>query len=189
MRHFNRFEAVIDFAFWKEICETHGEKRHFNRGEYFARSGETLRHVGWILSGGFRHSITDSSGNYKAVGFVFKESILANYLSFMLEQPMPTDLVAIAESEVLVAPASLIRDRLMADPTLHIAVTQILFKQAYDRILDSYMYCAEERYRILMERYPRILEYLSLGEVASYLNISLRQIHRFREARNKSSGR
>lgn len=49
-------------------------------------------------------------------------------------------------------------------------------------ILDSYRTTAYERYRRLTERFPRILELVPLSEIASYLNISLRQLHRFRES-------
>lgn len=78
MAQFNAFEEAIDFSFWRELCETYGELRRYRRGEYFVRAGEVLRKVGWIVSGGFRHSLIDNSGNAKTVGFVFEGSVLAN---------------------------------------------------------------------------------------------------------------
>jgi hypothetical protein len=39
----------------------------------------------------------------------------------------------------------------------------------------------EDAYRQLLVRYPRLFEIVSLGEIASCLNISRRQLHRIRE--------
>lgn len=178
---FNAFENALDFSFWKELCEKHGELRHFRRGEYFAHTGEVLREAGWIVSGGFKHSLIDDSGNPKTVGFVFGGSVLANYISSMHGKRMPTDIIALMDSDVLVIPASLIRERLMFDPTLYIKFLDALFEQAYDHTLNNYRYTPEQRYRQLLTRYPRLFDLVSLGEIATYLNISRRQLHRIRE--------
>ena len=78
MAQFNTFETAIDFSFWKEICEKFGKTVHFRHGDYFAHAGSVLKHVGWIVSGGFKHSLIDNAGNDKAVGFVFEGTVLAN---------------------------------------------------------------------------------------------------------------
>ena len=182
MAQFNAFEEAIDFSFWKEICEKSGTPHHFRRGEYFVRAGEVLKNVGWIISGGFKHSLTDNSGNAKAVGFVFEGSILANYVSAILGKKMPTDIIALEESDVLIIPAKMIENRLMCDPTLHIHFLEALFEQAYEHTLNEYRSTAEQRYRQLLMRYPRLFDVVSLGEIATYLNISRRQLHRIRES-------
>lgn len=179
---FNAFEEALDFTFWRELCEKHGTMRHLRRGEYFARTGEVLRNAGWIVSGGFKHSLIDNSGNAKTVGFVFEGSVLANYISSMHGKKIPTDIIALEDSDVLVIPASLIRERLMFDPTLYIKFLDALFEQAYGHVLNTYRFTPEQRYRRLLARYPRLFDLVSLGEIATYLNISLRQLHRFREA-------
>ena len=181
MAQFNAFEEALDFSFWREICEKHGTLRHFRRGEYFARTGEVLRNAGWIVSGGFKHSLIDDSGNAKTVGFVFEGSVLANYISSMHGKKMPTDIIALEDSDVLIIPASMIRERLMSDPTLYIKFMDALFEQAYGQVLNVYRSTPEQRYRHLLSRYPRLFELVSLGEIATYLNISRRQLHRIRE--------
>lgn len=181
MAQFNAFENALDFAFWRQLCEKHGILRHFRRGEYFARMGEVLRNAGWIVSGGFKHSLIDNSGNAKTVGFVFDGSILANYVSSMHGKKIPTDIIALEDSDVLVIPSSLIRERLMFDPTLYIKFLDALFEQAYEQVLNNYRSTPEQRYRQLLARYPRLFDLVSLGEIATYLNISRRQLHRFRE--------
>ncbi len=185
MGQFNLFEDAVDFSFWREICENQGTLRHYSRGEYFVNAGNILRQVGWIVSGGFKHALIDSAGNNKAVGFVFEGSVLANYLSAIMGKKMPTDIIAIEDSDVLVVPAEIMRDRLTNDPNLNLSFVQALFEQAYDYILNDYRYTPEERYRFLVDRYPRITDLVTLGEIASYLNISYRHLHRIRDSINK----
>ena len=115
MGRFNDFERYTDFSFWKEICEKHGTPRQYRRGEYFAHSGEILRYCGWINAGGFKHTLSDDDGNLKTVGFVFDGSVLANYSSNFREQPMPTDIIALRDSEVIVVPVEFIRECLSND--------------------------------------------------------------------------
>ena len=158
---FNAFEEALDFSFWRELCEEHGELRHFRRGEYFARTGEVLKDAGWIVSGGFKHSLIDNSGNAKTVGFVFEGSVLANYISSMHGKKMPTDIIALEDSDVLVIPSSLIRERLMFDPTLYIKFLDALFEQAYEQVLNNYRSTPEQRYRQLLRSY--IHDFLKLS--------------------------
>ena len=182
MALFNAFEEAIDLSFWKELCEKQGTLSHYKRGEYFVRSGEILKDVGWIQKGGFKHSIIDDSGVEKTVGFVFDGSILANYLSVMKRNLMPTDIIALEDSEVYTVPASMIRSRLLEDPDLNVQLLENMFEQAYCHILNDYRFTPEQRYIKLIDRYPQLLELVTLSEIASYLNISRRHLYRIRES-------
>lgn len=181
MARFNAFEEAVDCSFWRELCEKHGKLHHYRRGEYFARTGEVVKNAGWIVSGGFKHSLIDNSGNAKTVGFVFEGSILANYISSMHGKNIPTDIIALEDSDVLVIPALMIREWLINDPAINIRFLDALFEQAYEQVLNVYRSTPEQRYRQLLSRYPRLFELVSLGEIATYLNISRRQLHRIRE--------
>ncbi len=181
MEKFNDFERDIDFAFWINICESHGELRHFRRGECFVHSGEELKFCGWIKTGGFKHTLTDSEGNHKVVGLVFRNAVLANYSATMFNRPITTDIIALEDSDVMVVPTKQIRIYIENNPELHLRLVQSLFLQAHQTILNSYYYSLIKRYRQLIERFPNIHKLVSMGEIASYLNISRRQLHRFRE--------
>ena len=182
MAKFNTFETAIDFSFWKEICEKFGTTVHYRRGDYFAHSDSKLRQVGWIVSGGFKHSLIDNAGNDKAVGFVFEGTVLANYESVLLGKPMPTNIIALEDSETLVVPTEIMKERLVYDPTLNIRFVQALFGQAYEHILNTYRFTPAERYYQLINRFPQITQLVSLKDIASYLNISYRQLLRIRES-------
>ena len=97
---------------------------------------------------------------------------------------MPTAIIALEDSDVMVVPTKFIREYLERNTELNMRFVQSLFSQAYGTILDGYYYSPLQRYIQLIERFPRILELVSLGEIASYLNISRRQLHRFRESQS-----
>ena len=182
MAQFNTFETAIDFSFWKEICEKFGKTVHFRRGDYFAHAGSVLKQVGWIVSGGFKHSLIDNAGNNKAGGFVFEGTLLANYESALLGKPMPTNIIALEDSEARIVPTEIMKERLVYDSTLDIRFVQALFGQAYEQILNIYRFTPAERYKQLVNRFPRITQLVSLKDIASYLNISYRQLLRIRES-------
>ena len=87
---------------------------------------------------------------------VFEGSIIANYISILYGKKMPTDIVALEDSDVLVVPASLMRERIIQDPTLHIRFANALFEQAYEHVLNDYRSTPEQRFKQLFERYPRL---------------------------------
>ncbi len=180
MVRFNDFEKTLDLSVWKELCEKYGKPQQICRGEYFVHSGEVLDKFGWIVSGVFKHTLTASDGIVKTIGFTFSDTLLSNYESVMYSKKMRTDIIALEDSELLVAPADVMRDKLLGDPTLHTQFIQSLFDQLYECFLDFYRYSPEQRYKKLLERCPQIINIVPYGDIASYLNISRRQFQRIR---------
>ena len=85
----------------------------------------------------------------------FEEAIDFSFwkeLCGMPDQKVPTDIIALEDSDVLVIPTSMIRERLMSDPTLHIRFLDALFEQAYGHVLNDYRSTPEQRYRRLLAR-------------------------------------
>lgn len=181
----NDFEREVDFSFWQNLCENHGTLRHYRRGEYFVHEGEFLKYSGWVKSGAFKHTLIDCEGNLKTVGFVFENSVLSNYVGVMLNRRMPTDIIALKSSDVYVVPIELVKEHFESDPMLNLKLVQSLFYQAYRKMLDNYRISSYDRYLQLIGSFSHIFELVPLTEIASYLNISVRQLHRFREMTSK----
>ena len=174
----NNMKSPIDFSLCKEVFEKLGERRLIGRGEYFARSGEVMEYTGWIVSGGFKYSLVSSDGNDKVIGFSLDDSLLIDYESVMHSTKMRTDVIALEDSEVNVIPAKIMRETLNCDPELNMSLMMVLFEQLYDQFLEFSSHTPAQRYLRLIDRYPRITEIASYGDIASYLNISRRQLQR-----------
>lgn len=174
-------DSAVDFSYCKEVFEKFGERRLIGRGEYFARSGKVMEYAGWIVSGGFKYSLVSSDGNDKVIGFSLDDSLLIDYESVMHSTKMRTDLIALEDSEVIVIPAKIMQEKLNRDHELNMNLMMGLFEQLYDQFLEFSNYSPAQRYLLLLDRYPRITEIASYGDIASYLNTSRRQLQRIRE--------
>ena len=163
------------------MFEKFGEWRLFSRGEYFARSGEVLEYAGWIVSGGFKYYLTSSDGNNRVIGFSLDDSLLIDNESVIHSTIMRTDIIALEDSEVIVIPAKIMREQLNCDHELNMNLIMGFFEQLYDQFLEFSNLTPAQRYLQLLDRYPRITEIASYGDIASYLNISRRQLQRIRE--------
>ena len=73
------------------------------------------------------------------------------------------------------------REKLNLDHELNMNLMMRLFEQLYDQFLDFCSHTLAQRYFRLLDRYPRITEIASYRDIASYLNISCRQLQRIRE--------
>ena len=174
-------KETTDLSFCKEVLEKFGERRLIGRGEYFATSGEVMKYAGWIISGGFKYSLTSSDGNNRIIDFSFNDSILIDYESVMHSTKMRTDIIALEDSEVIIIPAKILREKLNCNHELNMNLMIGLFEQLYDQFLEFCSHTPAQRYLRLLDRYPRITETASYGDIASYLNISRRQLQRIRE--------
>ena len=182
----NNFHRIpVDFSLCKEMLEKLGELRLFSRGEYFARSGEVMEYAGWMVSGGFKYSLMSSDGNNRVIGFFLDDSLLIDYESVMNFTKMRTDIIALEDSEVIVIPAKIMREKLNRDHELNMNLMMGLFEQLYDQFLVFCSQTPDQKYLRLLNRYPRITEIASYGDIASYLNISRRQFQRIREICNE----
>ena len=132
----NNKNKPIDFSLCKEVFEKFGERRLFSRGEYFGRSDEVMDYAGWIVSGGFKYSLTSSDGNNRVIGFSLSDSLLIDFESVIHSAKMRTDVIALEDSEVIVIPAKIMREKLNLDHELNMYLMMGLFEQLYDQFVE-----------------------------------------------------
>ncbi|MDE6786639.1 MAG: hypothetical protein K2J46_06340, partial [Muribaculaceae bacterium] len=109
-----------------------------------------------------------------------------DYESVMHSTKMRTDIIALEDSEVIAIPAKILRERLNGDHELNMNLMMGLFEQLYDQFVEFSRHTPAQRYLRLLDRYPRITEIASYGDIASFLSISRRQLQRIREISKKA---
>ena len=157
----NRSNNPVYFSSCKKVLEKFGELRLFSRGEYFARSGEVMEYAGGIVSGGFKYSLMSSDGNNRVIGFSLDDSLLIDYESVMHSTKMRTDIIALEDSEVIIIPAKILREKLNCDHELNMSLMMGLFEQLYDQFLEFCSHTPAQRYLRLLDRYPQLTEIAS----------------------------
>ena len=85
---------------------------------------------------------------------------------------MRTDIIAREDSEVILIPAKILRERLNLNHELNMNLMMGLFGRLYDQFLEFCSQTQAQRYLRLLDRYPQITEIAPYGDIASYLNIS-----------------
>ncbi len=96
------------------------------------------------------------------------------------------DIIAREDSQVIVIPTTIMREKLNGNHELNMNLMIGLFEQLYDQFLEFSNLTPAQRYLQLLDRYPRITEIASSEDIASYLNISRRQLQRIREISKKT---
>ena len=127
-----------------------------------------------------------SDGNNRVIGFSLDDSILIDYESVMHSTKMQTDIIALEDSEVIVIQTKIMREKLNLDHELNMYLMMGLFEQLYDQFVKFSRHTPAQRYLRLLDRYPRITEIASYGDIASFLRISRRQLQRIRESQSKN---
>lgn len=180
MSDFNSYKAGVDLSVLRDECFAHGTIVHFNKGEHFARRGRMLSCWGIVVSGSFKYVMTDSEGNLHIVGFVFDDDIVGDFLSLVGQRPVIADIISVTDADVMVCDVSVVANMFAAAPELRIALADGLFRQAYDLYLELHLKSPKERYEALLRRFPKILQYISLREMSSYLCITPTHLSRIR---------
>jgi len=166
---FNKYQEGIDFEIFLAFCKEHGKLVSFRKGELFANQGKVSRFWGIVTKGHFAYTVSDTSGNEKIVGFAFQNSLVGDYLSLIRQVPGLTDIVAIADSTVLVCDAEEFRQLLHTDLRTRVELAESLFEDVYARQLRLHTLTPKERYLRILKDCPEILQYISLKQLASYL--------------------
>ena len=120
-----------------------------------------MEYAGWIVSGGLKYSLMSSDGNNRVIGFSLDDSLMIDYESVMHSTKLRTDIIALEDSEVIVIPAKIMRERLNSDHELNMNLIMGLFEQLYDQFLEFCSHTPAQRYLRLLDRYPQLTEIAS----------------------------
>ncbi len=181
MASFNTYIDKIDLNLCREICQREGKLRHYDRGAYFLRVGETPKYFGFVESGCFKFTVADSSGKECITGFAPCNNLAGDFYSAVRHAPALNDLQATVNSTVWVIDANKVRQWLDARPDISRAFSEDLFRMAHERYVNLYRKTPKERYLELVTYYPEILQQVTLKELASYLQITPTHLSRIRK--------
>lgn len=181
---FNQYISNIDIDFFKRLCLEHGEIHLYKKKEYLVKEGDVFPFWGFIESGVIKYScLNKCEGKEYSVGFSFPNEFVADYPACLYNMKSELNIQALTPCKVYLCSSELLKERFEETfENQHIAriAAEQLFFQMYARYLDMYKLTPEERYISLVERYPEVLQLISLKEIASYLKITPVHISRIR---------
>lgn len=183
MAQLNEFMTRIDLSVLNDYVAANGKSVVYARGERIVQQGQLCRYVGVVKSGYFKYVALNSKGQEVVTGFSFEGEVVTDYVQgFLYDQPSLTSIVAGCDAEVQRVSVEDARRFIMERNSGFVAeVSSNLLQEAYCRYLNMLVKTPAERFHELVSRYPGVIHNLPIQEIASYLGISRRQLHRIRE--------
>ena len=183
MAQINDFLSHIDFEAMREYCMANGKTVSYAKGDCFAEAGSIGRYVGFVKSGYFKYCVLTSKGDYAVTGFTFADECIMDFTqSFIFDKPSKISIIAGCDSEVVQVPLRSLRNFITKDiPGLIPHMSAVVLEEAYTRYLQLYSKSPTERYLELVEKYPNVLEQVTLRDIASYLLVTPIHLSRIRK--------
>lgn len=184
MAQFNSYIDNIDTDFWRDLCLSRGELRHYDRGDEFIEAGTVGRYIGYIKSGALKYVCFSSDGTPHVTGLEFSGHFVCDFPGSFYRQKSRCSIIATVPSELYCVPSSEVAQLMMTDTRIKEIVdntTRELFNTVYDRLVDLYSKTPQERYDELIVRDPNLFALFSLKDIASLLNITPTHLSRLRK--------
>ena len=159
--------------------------RHIAKGNHWARRGDALPGVTFLISGMFRFYFLDSNGREHVDCFCgeFGYPVMP---AIDFNMPLPINVQALVDSTVLVIPTELV-EKLMEDNIEVMRLyNQLLIRSLtvhWEDKMALHQYDAAQRYEWFLKRYEGLIDRVPHMYIASFLNISPVTLSRLRNKR------
>ncbi|MBQ6186707.1 MAG: Crp/Fnr family transcriptional regulator [Prevotella sp.] len=174
----------LDLETLREFCKREGEAVVYRRGDQLEREGDPARWLAFVTEGCFKyvtHGLSDDREHI--TWFSFEGEFVVDYPTFLYARPAQTTIVAMMPSHVLRVTSQQLEqffDQSKETMKLRAIIAEHLLEQFRSRYLDLHCTTARERYDLLMQRCPGIVDHLDLQDIASFLNVHPNTISKIR---------
>lgn len=182
--NFNTYIDNIETAFWRDLCVSKGELRHFERGEEFVSAGKAAGFLGYIKSGTLKYVALADDGTEHVIGLEFTGEFVADFPFSLYGHKARASIVATTPCDIYCIKASRVKEMMEADPQVKDIVmhsSEAIYATIYDRYISLYTQSPQQRYNDLISRHPDMFSMFSLRDIASFLNITPTHLSRLRK--------
>lgn len=175
MMNFKGYMKVMDFSKIKSLCLEKGKLVEIKKKDYFVRQGELSKYVGFIESGIFRYIRIGSDGDEHIISYSFQDDFVCDYSSVIRMSHSHINLQAVTDCKIYSLSVQDLNDfweTNMDTQRLGRLAAEELFIAMYKRLLDFYCDTPEQRYIALLQRCPDLPQYITLKEIASFLDVT-----------------
>lgn len=178
----NAFDPVFEAPLqaWQEYVD-HCEVVHFQKDEVIKKQGASERYFYFIVEGSAGLFLWKEV-NFVCLDFAFDHSFCADIMSIYTRKPTPLQVTALEKSVMLRMPVQTYHQltRLQTGAVIHIAAAESSFVEKQQQQIELLTCTAEERYQILLHRFPGIMNRIAQKHIASYLGITPQSLSRIR---------
>ena len=165
-----------EFEKLRGYCKREGEALTFSKGELLGQQGEPANWIAYVESGCFKY-VTRSISNQKphTTWFSFEGEFVADYPRFLYGRPAQSTIEAMMPCRVLRLNGESLRNyfsQSIETMEMRAIIGEHILCQFHERYIDLHCATPRERYHLLMQRCPGIVNELPLNAIASFLNIT-----------------
>ena len=174
----------LDLETLRDFCKREGEAVTYRKGDQLEREGDPARWFAFVESGCFKYVNRSSDDKEHITWFSFEGEFVVDYPTFLYDRPSQTTIVAMMTSRIFRVSGEQIRlffSQSMETMTLRAIIAEHILGQFRSRYLDLHCTTPRERYDLLMQRCPGIVEHLDLQDIASFLNVTPKTISKIRK--------
>jgi CRP/FNR family transcriptional regulator, anaerobic regulatory protein len=162
----------------------HFQHLEYPKNYFLHKSGKPCKHL-WIMTqGAVRFYYTNDQGKEMNTWLSLDQQIITNAPSIINQTPSQESFQLIEDSEMYSIEYANIQAMLQKHHSFAIWYIKLVelhyVSQIEDRIADLQFLDAKQRYQKLLNHYPDITNRISLGNIASYLNITQETLSRIR---------
>lgn len=184
----------------KHIALTDDEKNFFvsllesktlKKREFLLKPGEVCKYTSFVNSGCLKSFTTDREGVEHILSFAVSDWWIADLYSLISQKPAILNIEAITESSIIMLSRENQQILFSKIPKFE-RFFRILIENSLvanqQRLINNMSLTAEERYELFIQKYPAVLEYVPLHNVASYLGITPEFLSKIRARLAKRGG-
>ncbi|MBR5069162.1 MAG: Crp/Fnr family transcriptional regulator [Bacteroidales bacterium] len=174
----------LDLETLREFCKREGEAVIYRKGDQLEREGDPARWLAFVTEGCFKyvtHGLSDDREHI--TWFSFEGEFVVDYPSYLYGRPSHSTIVAMMPSRVIRVTGRQMEqffDQSKETMKLRAIIAEHILDQFQSRYIDLHCTTARERYDLLMQRCPGIVDHLDLQDIASFLNVHPNTISKIR---------
>jgi len=148
------------------------------------KQGRPCKYLWFLTKGMARYFYSNQDGKESNVWFAIDNDIITETPSFVHQQPSDVSIQLLEDSELFAIDYNSIQSLLLKHHSFALWYIKMFecnyVSQIEDRIGDLQFLTAKQRYEKLLVQFPSISNRISLGHIASYLNITQESLSRIR---------
>lgn len=174
----------LDLQILREFCEREGEEIAYRKGDQLEREGDPARWFAFVTEGCFyllKYGMSDDKAHI--TWFSFEGEFVCDYPTFLYSRPSQATVEAMVPSRVLRVTGQQLEqfyNQNMETMKLRAMIGEHILSQFRSRYLDLHCTTPRERYEMLLQRCPDIMEFLDLQDISSFLNVHPNTVSKIR---------
>jgi CRP-like cAMP-binding protein len=167
-----------------EEVSLHFQHLEYPKNYFLLKPGKTCKHLWFMTKGAVRYFYTNDQGKEMNTWFSLDEQIITDTTSLVNQTASQESIQLIEDSEMYSLEYTVLQALLQKHHSFalwYIKLVELHYvSQIEDRLSDLQFLDAKQRYQKLLSIYPDITNRISLGNIASYLNITQETLSRIR---------